>query len=504
VTSRSASSVRWQHSISVKLALTLGLAMFSIQFLVSIVIARTFRARLADLDTTGRAASAPFVNYLRARLYRGADGQWAPTSEALQVIETFLPADETFLWLDAEDRVVAGGRRILDKVDVGSVWPLCDSPEYCEVQFAQGSPAGGSTWSKLAIGDEAIGTFVLVWFTDPELALALGQGQVYADLASRLVAAAFLAALTSVLLVRLVTRRLSRLAVDATAPLDPNVETVDLPGPFNVQGNDEIARLATALNTMRDRIEHLVERLADRDRQRREWVALVSHDLRTPLTALSACLERLRDRLAKADRLNDVVGLGDAVGVACQDSERLHVLVDDLFELARLDAGETLNLEPVPPGELVRHTVRNLRPMAEAEQVELHAVVSPALPTIQADGRRMMRALENMVRNAVHFSQHRVEVAVYTDGDCMRFEVRDDGPGLPEVDGQVIVGKAEHHQRHAGSTGLGLIVTRRVAAAHGGSLGGDNRPEGGARVWVRIPIVAAHPPAEVGTLFLSG
>ena len=484
--------VKWYRRISVKLALALGLAMFSIQFLAATLIIETYRSNLGDVDITTRAASSPFARYLRDHLELDQQSRWVPTADAQEVIEAFLDQGETYVWLGPDDRVLVAGEDALDCTGIGAVWPLCDSPEYCDVRDDNDQVIAGSTWTRLAIRGRPIGTFVLVWFDYPRIASALSQRQVQVDLLYRLVASGVVAALTSLLLVSLVTRRLSRLAVDASAPLDEKVENIDLPGPFSTSGDDEIARLAVALNTMRGRIEDLVAHLGERDRQRREWIAQVSHDLRTPLTALSVCLERAAEKFTDTAKPVDRSAVIEVLTVARQDGQRLQTLVDDLFELARLDANEQLVLEPVPPGELVRQTVRGLGPMAEAKGIELLATVSPSLPIVRADGGRLMRALENLVRNALHFGRRRVQVVVACDGDHLKFEVLDDGPGLPEEDGKVILGQFDDQPRRPGSTGLGLIVTRRVATAHGGSVGGVNRPEGGAAVWMRIPIVAAH------------
>jgi len=463
--------------------------MFSIQFFASMLIIETSLATYEELDIGRGGAADPYAEFLATRLRQDEAGRWIPTDEAQTVIETFLGPGETWVWLSPSDEVRAGGAMALKYHPVGDTWPLCDAREYCGVSLEPGLTAG-STWTRLGIEGRHIGTFVLVWLYDPQLAAQLGQRQLRADLLSRLIASAVVAMLTSILLVGLVTRRLSKLATDASTPLDDRLEVLDLPGPFEAAGDDEIARLAAALNTMRSRIMELVARLADRDRQRREWIAQVSHDLRTPLTALSACLDRAIERHFKRNEPSDRAVV-DALQVAKQDGQRLQALVDDLFELARLDAGEELTLEPVPPGELVRQAVRGLRPMAEERGVRMTAEVAPALPTVRADGRRLMRALENLLRNAVHFARSQVTLSVATvDGD-LKFEVTDDGPGLPVRDGQVVLGQAHEGARRPDSAGLGLIVTRRVAAAHGGTIGGHNRAEGGAAVWVRIPAVPA-------------
>jgi signal transduction histidine kinase len=483
--------VRWFRRISVKLALGLGLAMFSIQFFASMVIIDAFSPTTDDLDIGRGLISRPYAEYLSTRLRRDESGSWVPTPEARSVLETFLGPGESYVWLAPDKTVLSVGRDAEDYAAVGDAWPLCDSRVYCAVELSENRKAG-STWTPLGIEGRHIGTFVLIWLEDPLVVARLGRQRVRADALSRLIASGVVAMLTSLLLVSIVTRRLSRLATDASTPLDDKLENVDLPGPFEVSGDDEIARLATALNTMRGRIEELVARLEERDRQRREWVAQVSHDLRTPLTALSACLERAQERINRHGENHNDHAVREAIQVARQDGQRLQTLVDDLFELARLDADESLVLEPVPPGELVRQAVRGLRPLAEARAVALEAVVGSALPTVRADGRRLMRALENMLRNAVHFARARVVLSVSADPERLRFEVSDDGPGLPVRDGEVVLGRTEGGARRPDSAGLGLVVTRRVARAHGGELHGRNRDEGGAVVWISIPIVKAH------------
>ena len=121
--------------------------------------------------------------------------------------------------------------------------------------------------------------------------------------------------------------------------------------------------------------------------------------------------------------------------VARMDADRVQAMADDLMEIARLEAGDALTLEPVPPGELVRQAVKELGPIAQAKGLKLEASVAPALPILSADGRRLMRAMENLLRNATQYAKQRIEVLATVCGDELRFEVRDDGTGLPEENG---------------------------------------------------------------------
>jgi hypothetical protein len=462
--------------------------MFSLTFLTSILINFADLAVIEQTDSSNRSGSTPFARYLTDNLHTNENHLYEPTDGAKIVLETFLGVAETYVWLDPDDRILTAGKAAEKYVDVGDAWPLCSSPVYCSVDFGPNNPQAGSTWTRLAVDGGHIGTFVLIWFDLPEANVGSKVWGIPVNIMLRLLAASLIAGLTSVLLVNFVTRRLSRLAADAIAPFRSQAEMVDLPGPFDVSGGDEIALLAMALNTMRGRIEELVARLAERDRQRRDWIAQVSHDLRTPLTALSACLERARDRLIVTEQPISREAVLEMVNAARHDRQRMQMLVEDLFELARLDANDTLNLEPVPPGELVRQTVKGMGAMANESGVELSCEVGPALPTIRADGRRLMRALENLTRNGIHFATSEVVLSVVLDDDHIKLMVEDDGPGFPEEGGKAILELTESHPRRPDSAGLGLVVVRRVAEAHGGEVGAENRPEGGACVWMRIPV----------------
>lgn len=272
----------------------------------------------------------------------------------------------------------------------------------------------------------------------------------------------------------LVTRRLARLAAVAGADLD-----VASSAPVAARGSDEIAALAQALADSRRRVHSLLEELGARDRARREWIAQVSHDLRTPLTALVARLERA---LPVADRLlarcaaepthGDAHDLRSAIDVALADADRVAQLARDLLEAARLDLPNQLDLEPLLVGELVSRVGQELAPLAAKSGLELSAVPATGLPAVTGDGRRLLRVLENLVRNAIEHAHTRVEVRAAAAANGVGVEVLDDGPGL-------IADATASDSRRADAAGLGLQIARRILAAHGSGLELVDRPEGG-------------------------
>ena len=284
-------------------------------------------------------------------------------------------------------------------------------------------------------------------------------------------------------------------------------ERGELPGPFNDNGHDEIAFLARSMNAMRDQIDDRLRELNLKDIRRREWIAQVSHDIRTPLTAQLACLDRAIALVDGDDSPLRRNQLRELMSIAKLDSDRVHVLADDLLEIARLDAGDQLRLEPVPPGEIVRQAVRSLEPLAAQRGVTLEVEVTSRLPVLQADGRRLMRAIENLIRNAIQHARSSVEVLAMLSENCVRFEVRDDGAGLPKQPGfleflrkkssDVRLTELAKRRSRADSAGLGLVVTQRVAEAHRGVVDAYNLSRGGAAFWLDIPISEEPAPPQV-------
>ncbi len=292
---------------------------------------------------------------------------------------------------------------------------------------------------------------------------------------------------------RVVLRRVRTMAAIAErTPSDGVAGSTELPGPYAEDGDDEITQLARALNRSRNRAGELLERLRERDALRLEWVAQVSHDLRTPLTALTTSLEEVQSRIARDEVDGDE--LAGQLGVAIEDAERVSSLAGDLLDVARLETEAQPRREEVLPGEVVDATVRLLAPIARRRDLVLQGECAPELPTLLADGRLVCRALENLVSNSLQHARARVTVVASPTPTGARFAVIDDGPGFAEVDGEVSFRTALELRSRPDSAGIGLLVTQRVAGAHGGSVGACNRSEGGAEVWFEVGPVAAGDP----------
>ncbi len=356
-----------------------------------------------------------------------------------------------------------------------------------------------------------LATHVLFLFAMPWL-YRLGRGLFGPEPAASLVGLTFAAifgALTSFAVSRLVARRISRLAEQVAVPFRGEG---DLPGPFDDTGRDEIALLARAMNLTRERAEYLIRRLNEREVAHRTWVAQVSHDLRTPLTALMMCFDRADMEVAAADCDEELrMRIHELVAAMRADAKRVNTLADALLDVARLDMGDELVREPVPPAELVRHVVEELGPLTLGKRngvsrtsgaagggPRLEVEIEPGLPLLQADGERLMRALGSLVRNALEHARERVEVRTRLTGATVRFEVCDDGAGFPGFEDLVDLRRLASQSRRADSARLGLVIAHKIMQAHGGRLAARNLPGGGALVWLELSVPDPDPDEDTG------
>jgi signal transduction histidine kinase len=255
-------------------------------------------------------------------------------------------------------------------------------------------------------------------------------------------------------------------------------------------GRDEVAELAAEANAM---VERLAAEEASREateRARRNLVAAVSHDLRTPITSLRLLAEAVEDDLvdgeARAEYLarmrTHIRALGD--------------LIDDLFELSRLEAGEIRwSLERVRMDELIEETVAAMRPAADSRGVAVVAELEGAPATTRANPEKLQRVLFNLIQNAIRHTPADGSVTVRAaarDG-AVEIEVADTGDGIAPADRERVFEPffrgGSDAARTATGAGLGLAISRAIVEAHGGRIWLE---EGGAgtRVRVRLPAAA--------------
>jgi signal transduction histidine kinase len=252
---------------------------------------------------------------------------------------------------------------------------------------------------------------------------------------------------------------------------------------------DEIAVLRSTFAQMTDRIGEQWRELTLQDQQRRELVANISHDLRTPLTSLHGYLETLRmkaDLLTPAERQR-------YLDIAIGQSRKVGGLAQELFELARLEYGVVkLEKERFSVADLVQDVFQKFELAAEARKLRMMPLMAPDLPVVAADVGLIERVLTNLLDNAIRHTPPggTIEVHVRRDGDAIDVLVSDTGPGIPEaLQKTLFVRPSFQSGMRASVGGLGLVIVRRILQLHGSDIRIVRRPAWGAAFQFRLQAV---------------
>ena len=225
----------------------------------------------------------------------------------------------------------------------------------------------------------------------------------------------------------------------------------------------------------------------DAERMRRDLVAAVSHDLRTPITSLRLLTEAIADDVVdEPTRRSYLAQMGTHVNA-------LSALIDDLFELSRLEAGDIAwSLEQVRLDELVGETVDAMRVQADARNVRVSAELPAGLESARADPEKLQRVLFNLIQNAIRHTPADGTVVVRAEsaGDEVEIEVADSGAGIAAPERERVFepffrGGAQA-ARPADGAGLGLAISRAIVEAHGGRIWLEDAPRG-TRVRFSLP-----------------
>ena len=291
------------------------------------------------------------------------------------------------------------------------------------------------------------------------------------------VLAAALAALALALAVSwYVTRRVTR-PIMRVARAAETIAAGDRSARAQLSAPGELGELARCFDTMAEDLERA-------ERSRRNLAADVAHELRTPLAALQAGLEELRDGYAKPD-VEQLAALHD-------QTLRLGRIVGDLAELSEAESG-ALSLHPtaIDVNKLIQEAVVQREPQLRAAGLTVRTRLHPGSLTVLGDGDRLHQALGNLLSNAARYCRPGDTVTITTAqvADRVSIELADTGPGiapeeLPRIFDRFWRGSAS---RAVGGTGIGLAVVKELIVAHGGTVTADSRPGRGTSFILRLP-----------------
>ena len=262
---------------------------------------------------------------------------------------------------------------------------------------------------------------------------------------------------------------------------------------ITVSGNDEITELARDVNALAHRLAEAQSERDALDQERRELTAAISHDLRTPLSTIRAMVDALEDGI-----VSEPSEVKRYFVTMRRDIERLSRMIDDLFELAQIDAGAMrLHRQQVTVHEIVSEVVDAMQARAERSGIVMELSVHAAPPPALLDGDRIERAISNLLSNALEHTPPggAVHVSVNSTGGNAVVEVSDTGEGIADEDLSQIwtrFYRAERSRARAGATsdgaGLGLAITKGIVELHGGSVGVRSQRGAGSSFTMLIPL----------------
>ena len=222
-----------------------------------------------------------------------------------------------------------------------------------------------------------------------------------------------------------------------------------------------------------------------------QFAAIVSHEMRNPLTAMGMAIDTIRDGSAGPVNLEQA----QFMDTAKRNIARLGRLVNEVLDLRALELGRVeFHLEPHDINALVAETVRELQPLAREKGLELVAEPAEGLPKVACDRDKIIQVMANLAGNAVKFSD-RGRVTVRTDllGGRVRVSVRDEGPGIKDEDrGKLFQSfvRLSDTEKRAGGAGLGLAISRKIVGGHGGEIGVDSVYGEGSMFYFVLPAAA--------------
>ncbi len=304
-------------------------------------------------------------------------------------------------------------------------------------------------------------------------------------LGALLIFAGILSASFGYLLTAGMTQSLSRLQASAN-----QIAGGDFSTRVHLDEVDELSDVAEAFNMMADELDRAAVRQKEMERARRDLIAAVSHDLRTPLTSIRAMIEALADGVVSDEATvqryyNNISG----------QVTNLSGLINDLFELSQLETGQIkLQRQPLDVNDLLSDIIESMQAQAKRKQVSLQGQFSEGLPLIEAELAKIQRVLANLLQNAIRHTpaEGRITLSTQAVPGGVQVEVADTGEGiaaadLPRVFDQFFRGE-KSRSRETGGSGLGLAIAKRIIEAHQGRIWVESEVGQGTRFTFELPV----------------
>ncbi len=295
--------------------------------------------------------------------------------------------------------------------------------------------------------------------------------------------------LVGLLIIRIITNNFSKII-----EVMQKFRQGDLTARVKVQSTGDVKQVAVIFNEMADILTSNIEKLKEVEILRRELIANVSHDLRTPISIIQGYIETLQikaDTLTKEERNRYLNTISESTG-------KLEKLVSELFELSKLEANQVEpKKEPFFISELVNDISSKYQLIANDKNISINTILSKELPLVYADVSLIERVMQNLIDNAMKFTPNGGNIIIKTSKSEHEVEVTvaDTGVGIPENEREQIFGryyKANNFTDLKNSTGLGLAIVKKILDLHDSSLDLITKVNTGSSFVFRLPVYQSN------------
>jgi len=487
----------WMGQLTRKASLDVARAMSETLLRNHFQLGRTGKETLAELDNRGMAMTTDQRHINWVRFTRGDYRQNEQlTDEQKRIVESLNTDD------DRDDVIFRDKNSTLLQSHYIRIFRATDSCISCH------NPQGSAS----AFGrNEPIGVAVIQRPT-AEVGRIILMNQVWT------IVAGLIGGVGAVVAFYMITQRVILRPIRQLRALANNVADGNLDIRSSIKTRDEYEKLANAFNHMLDRLQAIQKKLQQANRQlddkiaelsernielykankiKSEFLANISHEFRTPLNAILGFADIIREKpqvleKEKAKRYAENIIAG---------GKRLLSMINDLLDLAKIEAGKMeLHIEELEVPELCKSLVTSFSPLTKTKRIKIKLVLDDNIPSLLADAGKVQQILYNFLSNAVKFTPQRgrIEIRVGMLNDkTLRVSVSDTGCGIAEADREKIFDKFRQTDgsitRQSAGSGLGLTISKDLAAMLAGSIGMESRLGHGATFWLDIPAVVSKP-----------
>ena len=485
--------------MSLRSRLLLSYALVVVVFLLVIVIGATILLRDNPVQTQLLARELAGAARLVARSSRLAVQSGASPEQIIRRLSGVTPDDIRLMFVDgASGTVLADSGGALSGKNLYRLSGGRPSGLVLEGEFEAGEEHWLYAAQPIEIGQRS---GMLVVAAAPSPATPLLRDPTFLSLLRPLLVAAAIALAAASILAAIVARSIAR-PMQHVASAANAIASGDLAQKAPVEGPSEVRELATSFNTMADRVR------ASQQSQR-DFLANVSHELKTPLTSIRGFSQAIADGAA-----GDAPSIRKSASIIHEEAERMQRMVGDLLDLARIETGQlAMRRLPVQVGDVLRGCVERQSLRAQSAGVSLALDAPGDLPVIQGDGDRLAQVFNNLIDNALKHTPAGGKVTLSARAmtgssvarrgkpwpGAVEVSVTDTGPGIPAEDLSRIferfyqVEKSRARSASGGSLGLGLAIAREIVTAHGGSIHAESVMGLGSKFVVRLPIEPSAP-----------